>query len=367
MELLIRFLALKKKKHLGFCETSKTGLWFLIFFMFTPKNWGTSIQCDVHIFHNWSVKNHQLENIHSTLKADEDMWHFFYLVKVWNPNVWIDTVDFGQLNMEHGGICRAAFVWNNRQTEKCCSSCLPERTFFLKGNPEILFFKEIYILFVAGKKDTPHFYGAKSSFPAFWIGTKNCWNLNERSFHRYRRHRRKCLKDPWFIFDAVLVVRVPGLGVSVDLNKKPTPKSCWKTRQTIFFWLLTTQNFRQNSDLFGVSSETRSQLLVGTFFFPPWRETMKLTKILMIVEVWGVYVPWRFLFFISGGSDREFGVNCIADFSLLKKRRKGVSLSFTTQNTGGFQRMQKSYDMYGKFWVIYLLLVVHCLGWCDRS
>lgn len=239
--------------------------------------------------------------------------------------------------------------------------------FFLKGNPEILFFKEIYILFVAGKKDTPHFYGAKSSFPAFWIGTKNCWNLNERSFHRYRRHRRKCLKDPWFIFDAVLVVRVPGLGVSVDLNKKPTPKSCWKTRQTIFFWLLTTQNFRQNSDLFGVSSETRSQLLVGTFFFPPWRETMKLTKILMIVEVWGVYVPWRFLFFISGGSDREFGVNCIADFSLLKKRRKGVSLSFTTQNTGGFQRMQKSYDMYGKFWVIYLLLVVHCLGWCDRS
>ena len=77
MELLIRFLALKKKKHLGFCETSKTGLWFLIFFMFTPKNWGTSIQCDVHIFRNWSVKNHQLENIHSTLKADEDMWHFF--------------------------------------------------------------------------------------------------------------------------------------------------------------------------------------------------------------------------------------------------------------------------------------------------
>ena len=42
--------------------------------------------------------------------------------------------------------------------------------------------------------------------------------FSTEALHRYSRHPRKCLKDPWFIFDAVLVVRVPGAGGFVDFE-----------------------------------------------------------------------------------------------------------------------------------------------------
>lgn len=238
--------------------------------------------------------------------------------------------------------------------------------FFLKGNPEILFFKEIYILFVAGKKTPLIFMEQNLLFPPFGLERKTAGIWTNEAFidiagiegSVWRILGLSSMPCWWC---GCLVWGFPWIWIKNDTEK------LLENKANNLFLVVDYPKFQAKFRSFWGFKWNKIPVTCWNVFFPPWRETMKLTKILMIVEVWGVYVPWRFLFFISGGSDREFGVNCIADFSLLKKRRKGVSLSFTTQNTGGFQRMQKSYDMYGKFWVIYLLLVVHCLGWCDRS